>query len=133
MSLVTTLEALQKSPLSAEDANKVREFQNQFQIDDEDPLVVVLALMMKSQLIIDSAPDLLQQKVIETIELHKTNLREQAVLSAKELVSDIAATLLHQQKNLAVVWRLRLMWAGIGAGAASVLFVLAIVLVGFLK
>lgn len=133
MNLVATLEALKKSPLSAEEANMVREFQSLFEIDDDDPLVVVLAIMIRSQLIIDTAPDLLQQKVTETIELHRSNLREQAVLSAKELVGDIAATLMTQQKDLGAVWRIRLIWGGYGAGAAALLFGLAIGLVSVLK
>lgn len=137
MSLVATLETLQKSPLSAADAATVREFQSQFSIDDDDPLVVVLALMVRSQLILGTAPDLLQQKVKETIELHRIALREQAGLLAKELVSDIVSALLQQQKNLeknlAVIWRVRLIWAGIGAAAAAGLFGLAITLVGLLK
>jgi len=133
MTLVSTIEALKKSPLSTDEASMVREFQSQFGIDDDDPLVVVLAIMIRSQIILETAPDLLQQKVIETIELHKTNLREQAVLSAKELVADIAATILNQQKNLTVIWRQRLIWAGIGAGMATLLFVLSITLVKLIK
>lgn len=129
MSLVTTLEGLKKSPLSAQEASTVREFQNQFEIDDDDPLVIVLAIMLRSQLIIDTAPDLLQQKVNETIELHLTNLRSQANLSAKEIVGDIAATLMGQQKLLGLDWRQRLIWAAIGAGFAALFFGLAIAMV----
>lgn len=133
MNLVAHIEALKKSPLTNEEANMVREFQSQFEIDDDDPLIVVLAIMIRSQLIIDTAPDLLQQKVTETIELHRSNLREQAVLSAKELVGDIAATLMRQQTALGEIWRLRLIWAGVGAGVAAVLFVMAIGMVSVLK
>ncbi len=57
----------------------------------------------------------LQQKVIETIELHRTNLREQAVLSAKELITDLSALLLSQQKSVAAIWRQRLSWFTTGA------------------
>lgn len=133
MSLIASLEALKKSPLSAEEANMVREFQSQFEIDDDDPLIVVLAIMIRSQLIIETAPNLLQQKVNETIELHKTNLREQANLSAKEIVGDIAAALVRQQSNMSAVWHIRLIWGAIGAGIATLLFGLAIVAISVLK
>lgn len=133
MNLISTLEKLKQAPLSAEETKIIKEFQSQFQIDDDDPLVVIVAIMMQSQLIIATAPDLLRQKVIETIELHKTNLREQAVLSAKEIVGDIAATLLQQQKNLIVIWRQRFIWAGIGAGTTVLIFILAITSNYFLK
>ena len=90
MSLVTTIEALQKRPLTAEEVSTLNEFQQSFKIDDEDPLLVVLALMARSQIIVDSVPSLLQQKVTETIELHRLVLRDQAVLIAKELIATLA-------------------------------------------
>ena len=91
MSLVLTIETLQKRPLTPSEVSTLNEFQRSFKIDDDDPLIVVLALMARSQLIIDSAPNLLQQKVTETIELHKTMLREQSVLIAKELIATLAS------------------------------------------
>ena len=133
MNLVETLEALNKAPLTTAEAASVREFQTQFQIDDDDPLVIVLAIMIRSQLILGSAPDVMKKMVMETTELHRTSLREQAALSCKEIVGDVASALLSQQSKMAVVWRLRLIWAGLGAGAATLLFVLAIALVKFLK
>lgn len=100
----------------------VQEFQRQYDLDDDDPLNVVLAMMARSQMIIETAPDLLQQKVVETIELHRTNLREQAVLSAKELITDLSALLLSQQKGVSAIWRQRLSWYA--SGAASMLLVM---------
>lgn len=90
MSLVTTIEALQKRPLTTAEVSTLNEFQQSFKIDDDDPLLVVLALMARSQILIDSVPNLLQQKVAETIELHRLVLRDQAVLIAKELIATLA-------------------------------------------
>lgn len=90
MSLVTTIETLQKRPLTTDEVSTLNEFQRSFKIADDDPLLVVLAMMARSQIIVDSVPDLLQQKVNETIELHRLVLREQAVLIAKELIATLA-------------------------------------------
>ena len=90
MSLVTTIETLQKRSLTAEEVSSLNEFQHSFKIDDDDPLLVVLALMARSQIIVESVPNLLQQKVNETIELHRLVLRDQAVLIAKELIATLA-------------------------------------------
>lgn len=119
MSLITAMEALKKQPLTSEELQMLQEFQRQFDLDDDDPLNVVLAMMARSQIIIETAPDLLQQKVAETIELHRTNLRDQAVLTAKEVISDISRLLLAQQRNdtsnLSVIWRQRLYGFAVGA------------------
>lgn len=90
MSLISTIETLQKRPLTADESASIKSFQKSFDIEDDDPLVVVLALMSRSQLILESMPILLQQKSNETIELHRTVLREQSVLISKELISDVA-------------------------------------------
>lgn len=90
MSLITTIEALQKRPLTADESTTIKNFQKAFDIEDDDPLIVVLALMSRSQLILESMPTLLQQKSSETIELHRTVLRDQSVLIAKELISDVS-------------------------------------------
>ncbi|ART61491.1 hypothetical protein CBP36_21225 (plasmid) [Acidovorax carolinensis] len=123
MTLVSSMEALKKQPLTPEEINMLQEFQRQFDLDDDDPLNVVLAMMARSQIIIETAPDLLQQKVAETIELHRTNLRDQAVLTAKEVISDISRVLLDQHKRDAssssAIWRQRLY--GFGSGVVCTL------------
>lgn len=106
-SLIASVEALKKQPLTPEEVATLQEFQKQFDIDDDDPINVVLALMARSQLIIETAPALLQQKVVETIELHRTNLREQAILMAKQLVSDLSTVLVSQQTTASAIWRQR--------------------------
>jgi hypothetical protein len=121
--LVSALETLKGSALTADEIKMLEEFQRQFSIADDDPINVVLAMMVRSQLILNSAPDLLQQKVNETIELHRTNLREQAIISAKELISDLSAALIAQQQDLSARWRTRAIWycAGMGTSGAIVL------------
>jgi uncharacterized Fe-S radical SAM superfamily protein PflX len=121
MSLISNVEALKKQPLTAEEVAMLQEFQRQFNMDDDDPLNVVLAMMARSQMIVETAPTLLQQKVEQTIELHRTNLREQAVLSAKELIADLSALLLSQQKDVSTCWlcRRRCLWFGSGTDGTT--------------
>lgn len=90
MSLETIIESLQNRPLTKEEAASINEFKRHFHIDDEDPLVVVLALMARSQFILESMPNKLEKKANETIELHRMALRDQSVLIAKELISVLA-------------------------------------------
>lgn len=90
MSLASIVEKLQKTPLSPSSVLSLNAFQKEFNVEDDDPLIVVLALMARSQIIIESAPDLLQQKVVETIELHRNVLRDQATLIAKDLITVVA-------------------------------------------
>lgn len=104
MSLVSIVEALQKKPLGADDVAALHDFQRKFDIDDDDPLMVVLALMARSQILIETVPSLLQQKVNETIELHRTVLRDQAVLISKELISDLAKEIEAVNSNWRIIW-----------------------------
>ncbi|RWA45681.1 hypothetical protein AU476_01210 [Cupriavidus sp. UYMSc13B] len=57
MTLINAVEALKKQPLTAEEVAKLQEFQRQFNLDDDDPIIVVLAMMARSQMIIETAPD----------------------------------------------------------------------------
>ncbi len=125
MNLIKTIEALQKRPVTAQEAAHLHEFQRHFAIDDDDPLVVVLAMMAHSQNILDGAPNLLQQKVAETIELHQQVLRKQAVLVSQELISDVANLIREASKPLKRMW---LWYTGFflaGMLAAALLFALA--------
>lgn len=103
MSLTSVVEALQKRPLTVEEVSNLNEFQQMFDIDDDDPLIVVLAMMARSQLIVETVPQLLQQKVTETIELHRNVLREQAGLIAKELIAELS----HQIQSANTSWKSR--------------------------
>lgn len=104
MSLVSAVEALQRRPLTQEERTNLADLQSIHHIHDDDPLIVVLALMARSQLLVGTLPELLQQKAIETIELHRTTLREQSVLISKELISTVAQNI--QAANLG--WRVGL-------------------------
>ena len=102
--LAQTVELLAKRPLTTDEVQMLAEYQQLFAIDDDDPLNVVLAIMVRSQLILDSAPGLLQQKVKETIELHRMAMRDQAVLIAKELITDLGAELQSQTRTGLKAW-----------------------------
>ena len=90
MNLVATVTELSGRVLTSDEVFMLSKFQKKFDIEDDDPLVVVLALMAQSQIILSSAPDLLQQKVVDTIELHRNLLRDQAVIISKELIQVLA-------------------------------------------
>lgn len=126
MSLITTIEALQKKPVTPEEAASLNEFQRHFSIDDDDPLIVVLAMMARSQGILELVPNLLQQKANETIELHQIVLRKQAGVIAQELISDVAVLVREASKPWKNMWK---WYAGAflaGVATATILFVLAL-------
>lgn len=90
MSLGSTMEALMKRKLTPEEVGHLADFQAMFKVQDDDPLIVVLAMMARAQIITETIPNLLQQKALETIELHRTVMREQSILMSKELIDTIA-------------------------------------------
>lgn len=126
MSLVNTIAALRKAPVSAEEAAHFNAFQKHFDIDGDDPLIVVLAMMANSQTILEQVPELLQQKSKEMIELHQIVLRKQAGVIANELITDVAALVQQATKP----WRTMWIWfaACFGAGliTAAALFYAAL-------
>lgn len=90
MSLEKSVEILLGRPPTIDERDTLTELQNLHHIGDDDPLVIVLAMMARSQLLFQVLPDILQQKALETIELHRTTLREQSVLISKELITTVA-------------------------------------------
>lgn len=89
MNLSETLEVLSGRALTSEERDRAHKFEQQFEITEDDPLTVVLAMMAQNQLTANQLPDLLQQKAKETIELHQQTLREQSTLIAKELLVSV--------------------------------------------
>lgn len=119
MSLISIIETLQKRSVTPDEAANLREFQKIFDIDDDDPLLVVLALMARSQLIVEQLPNLLQQKANETIELHRLVLRDQAVLISKELISALSHQIEAANTSGKTRWLMFLAWFGAGLTVAS--------------
>jgi len=113
MTLIKTIETLEGRTLSDVERNSLRKFELMFEIGEDDPLNIVLAMMAKNQLKADQLPELLQQKAKETIELHQQTLREQSTLIAKELVVSIGNmlvdTIATQLAGSAVGKRMRLL------------------------
>ena len=103
MNLVETIQKLQKTPLTPEQVTTMHELQKFYDINDSDPLIVVLALMAQSQLILESVPNQMKKMVAETIELHRTNLRDQSVHIAKDLI----LALTPQIESVNEDWKLR--------------------------
>lgn len=115
MSLVSQVETLIKRPLTSAEMANLADLQRINGIDDSDPLIVVLALMAKSQIITESLPELLQQKALETIELHRQTLREQSSLIAKELIIEIANSVVLANNHWQARW---LRYGGFFVGGA---------------
>lgn len=90
MSLVSIVKNLQGRDLTEDEVKTLNNFQIEYKIDDDDPLIVVLAIMARSQLIIDTLPKRLEESAKNTIESHRMAMREQAVLIAKDLVSELS-------------------------------------------
>ena len=86
MNLPETMAALTGRALTESERDSLYRFEKQFEINEDDPLIIVLAMMAKNQLTAEQLPDLLQQKTKEIIEVHAQTLREQSTLIAKELV-----------------------------------------------
>lgn len=127
--LAQQVEMLAKRALSPEEVKMLVEYQRLYSIDDEDPLNVVLAIMVRSQLLLDSAPDLLQQKVNETIELHRMALRDQAVLIAKDLIANLAAEMQAQSKTGLQAWK---HYLGFFAGGMAFMAIVLLVVQRFM-
>lgn len=133
MSLVSAVEQLQKSPCTASQIETLNEFQKIHKIGNDDPLVIVLALMARSQLILESTPTLLKQKADETIELHRTMLRDQSVIIAKELVGTLTQ-IIHNEVRRVIPSNhnvRNMIYAGIGSLVSGL--IIAIVILKYYK
>jgi len=86
MTLAEGVKRLYGRELTAVEVSNLNNFRSYYDVDDDDPIVVVLAMLAANNLMMSSLPELLQQKTIEIIELHRTTLREQSSIIAKELV-----------------------------------------------
>ena len=89
MTLAKTIEALDGRTLSDVERASLHKFEQMFEIGEDDPLIVVLAMMAKNQLSVDQLPERLEKAAKVTIEMHQQTLREQSTLIAKELVVSI--------------------------------------------
>lgn len=90
MTLAENVASMFGRQLSKEELDALTKFQLTYEIGDEDPLIVVLAMLATNRLYMQEIPALLQQKAVTTIELHQQTLRDQSTLIAKELIWTIA-------------------------------------------
>ena len=88
-----SIEQLLSRPLTGEEIIGLNNFKQLYDIDDSDPLAIVLALVGANTVLINSMPDLLQQKAKDTIELHRNTLREQSTIIAKELIGTLSSNI----------------------------------------
>lgn len=128
MSLVSITEALQKGPVSSELAKKLHDYQREFGIDDDDALIAVLAMMARSQVILETVPDELSKRAKETIELHQIVLRKQAGVIAQEMISDVAQLIQQANKPWKTMWKWFAASFFAGLVTATLLFLLALLI-----
>lgn len=85
-SLLIAVQTLLVRELASDEKDKLNKFQQLYQIDDDDPLVVVLSLMGMNTVLFEQVPDMLRVASSKAIEAHEQILREQSTLIAKELI-----------------------------------------------
>lgn len=73
---------------------------DQYGYDDNDPLVVVLAMMGAYQIMTEEIPLKLAAAAKETIEVHQQTLRNQSMIVAKDLVGTIAGLIHASSRSL---------------------------------
>jgi hypothetical protein len=100
MSLIASVEAYAKRKLTIAEIKNLTELQDSYKINDDDPLMILIDIMTRTQIIADTLPDLLHKKAIETMELHRSNMRDQSVLMSKELIATIAEQIKAANLNL---------------------------------
>lgn len=107
-SLTNSVEAVMGRKLTPDEAVNIASLQRIHEMDDSDPLIIVLALMAKNGLIAESIPNLLQQKAMEMIALHEQTLIRQSAYIAKELIATISKEVVSTNE----AWRVRWMRYG---------------------
>lgn len=120
MSIADSIKELLGRPLTVEEVTGLSNFQRLYDIDDSDPLAIVLALVGANTVLINSMPNLLQQKANETIELHQRTLRDQSTIIAKELIATLSQNIASANASLKVRGMFFLGGAFIGALIAIV-------------
>lgn len=110
-------------PLTIEEITGLANFKNFYEIDESDPLAVVLALVGANTVLINSIPDLLQQKANETIDLHQRTLRDQSTIIAKELIATLSQNISNANASLKVrgMWFFGGVFFGTATSAAVIL------------
>ena len=106
-SLADAIQILHGRDLTSLERHSLTKFQELYEINDSDPLVIVLAMMGANRLTLESAPELLQKKAMELIELHRLTLREQATIIAKELITTLAENI-YDSARVQNTWKDRL-------------------------
>ena len=93
-------------PLTAEEITGLNNFKGRYDIDDSDPLAIVLALVGANTVLMNSMPNLLQQKAADTIESHRSSLREQSTVIAKELIETLSRNIVSAAANskILAIW-----------------------------
>ncbi|MBN9424491.1 MAG: hypothetical protein BGO63_11325 [Candidatus Accumulibacter sp. 66-26] len=128
MSLVDAIKSLLGRDLSEADMKDIAQYQKVFEISDEDPIVVVLAIISAYRIAIQSMLDEWEKKIMLLIELHRQTLQEQSSFVAKDLIITVGN--LVASTNIGVKYRRAMMAAmffgGMFAGGVVALVLRAI-------
>jgi hypothetical protein len=133
MRLTKIVEELQQRPLTQDEHGILKQFQEQFDIDDDDPITVVLAIMLANKITLDSIPKSFFDQTTNTIELHQQLLRDQSILISKEIISTVSTNILagaekmksaHYPENRRKTWLNNVAWLAIGmAVTISIIYI----------
>ncbi len=122
MSVAKSIAELLGRPLTAEEALGLANFQGRYDIDDDDPLAIVLALVGANTVLINSMPTLLQQKADETIDLHRRTLMDQSTIIAKELIATLSKNIQHENTSIKIRGTYAIVGAIVGSFLTTLFF-----------
>ncbi len=128
MNLVDAIKSLLGRDLSEADMKDIAQYQKVFEISDEDPIVVVLAIISAYKIAIQSMLDEWEKKIVVLIELHRQTLQEQSSFVAKDLIITVGN--LVANTNIGIKYRRAMMavvfFGGMLAGGVVALVLRAV-------
>lgn len=89
--LESSVERIVGRELSTADREMLINLRDQYGIDDDDPLVVVLSMTGAIKIMVDDIPAMIARESERITELHITGLRNQSNLVVKDLVGVVAS------------------------------------------
>jgi hypothetical protein len=86
----TAIASIVGRPLTDADRQMLIRLRDQYGYDDNDPLVVVLAMTGAIKIMAEEIPEKIRAASKETTELHMAVLRDQSMLVARDVVGSVA-------------------------------------------
>lgn len=104
MSLVSAVQDFVGHELTGAEATSLAQLQQAYNLDDEDPIIVVLAMLGANRVMLEEAPHALKNVSMQMIELHRQTLLEQSKYTVKSLISVVAQELNETNKTYQKMW-----------------------------